>query len=149
RLLFCVRMNADAGFLQGVAHAAAEEVAPERALEPEPSTSLEHVVDAALVLVRGVEQLDVELELAVEEPGFGKVQAIVLRQGTVRQAQPELLAATGEVGRVADVEITLFHLDDTDDVFEAAEAGADRELAGVALVHGDHEVFPVRDVGVL
>src|SRR4029077_17450790 len=102
-----------------------------------------HTLEGEVVAVK----IRSELEFAPEEPRFSKRELIILTLGAELDAQPELLAAAGEVWRVKQVKITLAQFHEPNHGIHGAEPRAHREVARVLFFDANHHVWMVRDFG--
>src|SRR3954453_21227105 len=92
-------------------------------------------------------RLDSQRQLASEEPGFNKGHNVVLAFSSDLHAETKFLTAAGERGRMEQIEVTLAHLDETNNGIHGAKPRPHSEVPGIFLIHADDEIF-VRDGNV-
>src|SRR5437016_6547808 len=82
--------------------------------------------------------------MAVEEPGLDEAQLVVLLTRADRRLEPEFLAASGEVGRIEQVEVSLRHAHVAEKLIDRAEAGAKIKIARRPFFNVHDQIFQVR-----
>src|SRR5207249_3479317 len=77
-------------------------------------------------------------------PGLDEAQLVVLLTRADRRLEPEFLAASGEVGRIEQVEVSLRHAHVAEKLIDRAEAGAKIKIARRPFFNVHDQIFQVR-----
>jgi hypothetical protein len=136
-------IQADAHVFNGVADAADEEIAPQRARQAQARAGPGLVINIVRTLEIQLMPVKVhpQREFAVQKPRLDERKFVVLALGAELNEQPESLAAARERGRVEQVKITLGHFRVTDQRIHRTEAGAEHEVAGVLFLHVHDQIL--------
>src|SRR2546421_1122417 len=102
--------------------------------DPRPGLHGETVVtlrvNAAQVIGLTIKHFSSETEAAIEEVRLGQRQRDVFADVAILDPKAELLAGPGKARPVEQIEISLRHLDEADQLIDRAETGAEVQLAG-------------------
>src|SRR6185437_9088746 len=142
-----IRVQQDANVLQCVAGAANEKITAQRACEPDASARLYFIIKTLETLEVQVVpvQIHAQLQFAAEEPRLDEFRFVILPLKTELDAQPEFLAATGEIRRMKQIKVALADFRKTHHGIHRAESGAHRQIARVFFLHANDEVFIALD----